>query len=84
MMSPRSSASRSYHSPLLSCPRCGLRIRPRIHWLAIESCPRCLAHAHVAVSLIASPPSSEDLYRPRPTRRADRPGGLTVDRSGSR
>jgi len=83
-MSPRTSASRSYHSALLSCPRCGLRIRPRIHWLAIEHCPRCLAHAHVAVRLIASPTSSEDLYGPRPTLRADRAGGLTVDRSRSR
>jgi hypothetical protein len=43
----------------LTCPRCGLRIGPRAPWLAIEHCPRCLAHARLPVKLVSSPPPSE-------------------------
>lgn len=45
---------------LLRCPRCGLGIRPRVSWLAIEHCPRCLARARTPVKLVASglPPAA--------------------------
>ena len=46
----------------LICPRCGLSIRPRSRWLAIEHCPRCLARARVAVSLFRSPLPPAELY----------------------
>jgi len=36
---------------LLRCPRCGLSIRPRARWLAVEHCPRCLARARLPVRL---------------------------------
>jgi hypothetical protein len=83
-MNPGRSASRSYDLLLLSCPRCGLSISPRVHWLAIEHCPRCLAHARVAVRLSSSPSVSENLYRQRPTLHADPPGSRAVDRSRPR
>jgi hypothetical protein len=31
---------------LLTCPRCGLDIRPRWSWLEIEHCPLCAARAN--------------------------------------
>ena len=85
VMNPRRSTSRRSPALLMSCPRCGLTIRPKVHWLAIEHCPRCLAHARVAVRLI-SPPSTGDIghRHPRPALRSDRPGTLAVDRSRSR
>ena len=84
LMNPESSASRSYHSPLLSCPRCGLSITPKVDWLAIEHCPRCLARARVAVTLSSSPPTGEPLHRQHRALRADRPGTPGVDRSRRR
>jgi ribosomal protein S27AE len=35
----------------LRCPRCGLAITPRVAWLIVVHCPRCIAHAHLAVTL---------------------------------
>ena len=43
----------------LSCPRCRLAITPRTTWLIPAHCPRCIARAHVAVALCASPPADE-------------------------
>jgi hypothetical protein len=74
VMSSTRSASRRYHSSLLSCPRCGLSIRPRVQWLAIEHCPRCLAHAHLAVRLISPSAADGGTSLQRPTLRADHPG----------
>jgi hypothetical protein len=39
---------------LLSCPRCGLGIKPRARWLEIEHCPRCMARSRIAVRLFSS------------------------------
>lgn len=53
------------HDPavlFLNCPRCGLSIRPRARWLAIEHCPRCMARAQIPVSLFASPLPTAELY----------------------
>ncbi len=36
----------------MSCPRCGLTIRPRRPWLTVEHCPRCLAHARLPIPLV--------------------------------
>jgi uncharacterized C2H2 Zn-finger protein len=54
----------------LRCPRCGLGIRPRVSWLAIEHCPRCVAQAHIAVRLVSSP-----LPTPQPHKDESPPGG---------
>ena len=35
----------------LACPRCGLTMTPRVSWLAMEHCPRCLGRNRVAVEL---------------------------------
>jgi ribosomal protein S27AE len=37
-----------------ACPRCGLTVRARHHWLAIDFCPRCLALAHLHVPLASA------------------------------
>jgi len=85
VLNPGRLASRRCHSLLLTCPRCGLSISPKVHWLAIEHCPRCLAHAHVAVTLISWPPTGEDVWHePRPAPRADRPGIRAAERSTPR
>jgi hypothetical protein len=55
-----------------------------VQWLAIERCPRCLAHAHVTVRLISSPPTSADVHHQRPRLRADRAGSRSVDQSSPR
>ena len=47
---------------LLNCPRCGLSIRMRAWWLAIEYCPRCIARARVAVKLFSSGLPAAELY----------------------
>ena len=50
--------------PYMNCPRCGLSIRLRASFLAIERCPRCLARSKVAVEMYLSQrpgePSSTD------------------------
>ena len=40
-------------SSLLSCPRCGLSIRPKASWLTVEHCPRCIARARIPVKLLS-------------------------------
>jgi hypothetical protein len=35
--------------PYMNCPCCGLSVRFRASYLAIERCPRCLARRKVAV-----------------------------------
>ena len=68
----------------LNCPRCGLSIRPKARWLAIEHCPRCLAHARVAVKMFSSPLSVAELYREGGAPQADGRGAPTTSRSASR
>ena len=46
----------------LNCPRCGLTIRPRTEWLAIEHCPRCLARRRAVVTLFAATLPAAELY----------------------
>jgi hypothetical protein len=38
----------------LSCPRCGLTILPKLDWLALEHCPRCIARRRTRVAMLAS------------------------------
>jgi len=35
----------------LNCPRCGLSIRLRAPYLALERCPRCLARAGLTIPM---------------------------------
>jgi hypothetical protein len=51
----------------LNHPRCGLTIRPRAEWLAVEHCPRCLARRRTAVNLFASTLPADELYGERET-----------------
>jgi hypothetical protein len=49
----------------MNCPSCGLSIRLRASYLAIERCPRCLARRKVAVAMYLSqrpggPPAADD------------------------
>src|SRR4051794_6000659 len=37
-----------------NCPRCGLKIRLRAAFLAVEHCPRCLAFRGLAVPMLVS------------------------------
>jgi len=72
----------------LHCPRCGLGIRPRVSWLAIEHCPRCVARARIAVRLVSSPLPAPQHYQDEspPGGEQDtprRPGGGYVDRPAS-
>ena len=55
----RSAAGWSY----LRCPRWGLGIQPRVSWLAIEHCPRCVAQARIAVRLVSSPLPTPQHYQ---------------------
>ena len=47
----------------LNCPRCGLSLRPRVGWLTIEHCPRCMARARIPITLFFSPLPTIELYR---------------------
>lgn len=47
---------------LLTCPRCGSSIRVKAWWSAIESCPRCVARARIAVKLFPSGLPAAELY----------------------
>ncbi|MDA0162626.1 hypothetical protein OM076_20295 [Solirubrobacter ginsenosidimutans] len=40
------------------CPRCGLSIRPRVRWLTVEHCPRCIALARIPVRMSTVPTGS--------------------------
>jgi hypothetical protein len=61
------SVARPPRNPAMSymnCPCCGLSIRLRASYLAVERCPRCLARRKVAVRMYLSqrpggPPSEE-------------------------
>ncbi len=46
----------------LTCPRCGLSMKPRQRWLAIQHCPRCLARSRIPVRLFSSPLPAHELY----------------------
>lgn len=46
----------------LNCPRCGLSIKPRGSWLAVEHCPRCIGRARVPVQLFSSSLPAAELY----------------------
>ena len=35
------------------CPRCGLKLSPRVTWMQATVCPRCIAIAHKSVTLVA-------------------------------
>lgn len=49
-------------SSFLNCPRCGLSIRPKVSWLTVESCPRCMAQARIPVKLFSSTLPAAELY----------------------
>ena len=53
----RQLAVRSNAAGGLLCPRCRLRLTPRLPALAPRHCPRCLARHRVAVELRASEPT---------------------------
>jgi hypothetical protein len=65
--------ARDAPQPYLNCPRCHLSLRPRVGWLTVEHCPRCLARERVAVPLFASRLPARELYADAP-RPADAPG----------
>jgi Zn-finger nucleic acid-binding protein len=46
----------------LNCPRCGLSIKPKARWLALEYCPRCMARARTPVKLFSSTLPAAELY----------------------
>ena len=48
--------------PFVNCPRCGLSIRPKASWLAVEYCPRCMARARIPVKLFSSALPAAELY----------------------
>ncbi len=45
-----------------NCPRCGLSIKPRARWWAVEYCPRCIGSARIPVPLFSSPLPVAELY----------------------
>ena len=53
----RQLAARSTAAGAFVCPRCRLRLMPRLPALAPRHCPRCLARHRVAVELQASEPT---------------------------
>jgi hypothetical protein len=46
----------------LNCPRCGLTITPRVSWMTMEHCPRCIARSGVPVNLFISRLPPAELY----------------------
>jgi len=52
----------SPRAAFLNCPRCGLSIRPKARWLAVEHRPRCLARGRIAVRSVSSPAPAAELY----------------------
>jgi hypothetical protein len=82
-MNAGSPASTPHRQLLWNCPRCGLSITPRVRWLAIEHCPRCMARAHLPVRLISSPPATGTVHPQRSTL-TNRQGAWTTDQSGPR
>jgi len=66
----------------LNCPRCGLSIRQRRQWLAIESCPRCLGRSGIPVTLFVSTLPVGELYVDG-LAPGDRLPGATPERRGT-
>ncbi len=60
----------------MRCPRCGLSVRIRAAYLAVERCPRCIAKARmsVAMTMVEGPAD----HRPQ----ADRPGARSTPAVG--
>jgi hypothetical protein len=46
----------------LVCPRCRLTITPRVVWLAVTHCPRCLARSRTIVEMFSSQLPADVLY----------------------
>ena len=78
---PAGSASVGF---LLICPRCGLSIRPRARWLAIEYCPRCMARARIPVAFSSSARSTVGLYTNRSAPLPKLPGAPKTKAMGSK
>jgi anti-sigma B factor antagonist len=66
--------------PYMNCPRCGLSIRLRAAYLALERCPRCIAKASVSVPMSISERSS----RERPPERSTTSGRAASETRGVR
>jgi hypothetical protein len=49
-------------SSFLNCPRCGLNIQPKVSWMTVEYCPRCMARARIPVKLFSSTLPAAQLY----------------------
>ena len=49
------------------CPRCGLKLWPRVPWMQATVCPRCIAFAHKSVKLVAidTTPAEHQTERPQ-------------------
>jgi hypothetical protein len=72
---PGGVSSKIDDAPQLACPRCGLSIRPRVGWLTVDYCPRCIASHRIPVRMSHSAEA--------PARAPDEPIGLPT-RSGLR
>lgn len=48
----------------LSCPRCGLSVYQRHPEIALQYCPRCVAHARIPVLMETSTTPSADRTNP--------------------
>jgi hypothetical protein len=62
MTDPHNPVGRDRSGLFLNCPRCGLSIKPKARWLALEYCPRCMARARVPVKLFSSTLPAAELY----------------------
>jgi hypothetical protein len=79
---PNRAAGSNRSGPIyLNCPRCGLSIRPKADWLAVEHCPRCIARSRGLVRMFASS-SRHASCTPPPTRPT--PTGLSRCRTPGR
>jgi hypothetical protein len=65
-------------SSFLNCPRCGLSIRPKVCWMTVEHCPRCIARARIAVKLLSSTLRAEEPCREGWVPAAGQPGVTTA------
>ena len=64
MIGERDAAAPARAAMFWNCPRCRLSIKPRRPWLAVavEHCPRCLAHARIPVMMFSSTLPAGELY----------------------
>jgi Zn-finger nucleic acid-binding protein len=67
----------------LSCPRCGLSVYQRHLEIALQYCPRCVAHARIAVLMETSTAPSADRTNP-PAHRSRSSGRLRPGRERGR